>query len=113
MEFVLSEYQYIQPLIEKYNTKYFDWCALFNVKQRNKQFGKIFLYSFCIYTLPVAVYYIVKPEYYTQYYNLLINIESGELEFYISEEVRRNDDRDFLNSRIYDTFFQIKARRKK
>jgi len=113
LELVMSESQYMQPLIEKYNTKYFDWCALINVRQGKKQWQKIVMHSILIYTIPIAIYYLVKPEHYTQYFNVLFNVESGKLELYIAEEVVQNDDKAFLNSRIYDTFFQIKTKRKK
>ncbi|MFC2111419.1 M48 family metallopeptidase, partial [Bacteroidota bacterium] len=114
MEFVMAESQYVEGLIKKYNTKHFAWCVLFNVREKkNITVDEVCYYAFAGFTLPFFIYRVVWPDYYTHYYSVLYNIESGEAELSISSDYRQNDAKDIVNSKVYDTFFQIKAKRKK
>ncbi|MCF8299325.1 MAG: M48 family metallopeptidase [Saprospiraceae bacterium] len=113
MDFVMSESQYINEIVEKYNTKYFSWFVLFNVREKQKHMQRVCYYTMGFYTIPIAIYYLVKPEFSTHYYNVLFNVESGKAELSVAEDVNQNDNRDWINSKVYDTFFQIKSKRKK
>ena len=112
LSFVMSESQYVDNLIKKYNTKHFAWAALFNVREAKDIDWPVacLMISYGI-TIPFALYYITKPDYSTHYLYILFDIESGKVKLSVSEEQNQNDNRDFINSKIYDTFFQIKARR--
>lgn len=114
LEMVMSESQYVSHLIQKYNTKHFAWCALFNVREaKRSDYMTACFYVMLGYTIPLAIYILVKPEYYTHYYNVLFNLETGEVALSISEDFSQNDNKDLINSKVFDNFFQIKARRKK
>ncbi|MCH8903266.1 MAG: hypothetical protein IIA45_05065, partial [Bacteroidetes bacterium] len=109
---IISDKAYVNKLIKKYDTKYFMWTGVISVHERKS----LSYYYACvalmgIITIPFTIYYLVIPEYSTYLYTVVYNIETGEKVLIERDLIRKKDRKDILNSRIYDTLFQIKSKR--
>jgi len=102
-------YQFMKPLSESYGTNYFAWMGLLNARLKTEFNGTLFAVSLLtVYPLPFYLASLIRPDYATYYYALVVNVETSEV---LIEESRYNDTRDnndLIQSQIYDTFFQIK-----
>ncbi|MDQ3192669.1 MAG: M48 family metallopeptidase [Bacteroidota bacterium] len=109
---ISSESNNILELSKKYNTKYFNWMGVVAYREK-KQDAILYmcLSAIGIYTLPLGIIYAVTPSYSTYYYNILFDVESGKMEMIISEATKRKDRQALLNSKIYDTFIQMKNKK--
>ncbi len=88
----------INEIIETYDTKYIAWAG--QITSGPYPDGLLFAFGIPAYT------------HYTQYYFFLFNLETKEiemLEFYNNRGKGRND---FVKSRLYNTFLQIKLKKK-
>ncbi|HET6244575.1 MAG: M48 family metalloprotease [Bacteroidetes bacterium] len=109
MKIVSSETNNIHEISKKHNTKYFNWMGAVAYRQKKNDIGYyLCLSAVGIYTLPLGIIYALTPGYYTYYYNILFDVETGKMEMLISVGTNRKDRDSLLNSKIYDTFIQMK-----
>ena len=102
----------ILDISNKYNTKYFMWSGVFTESNfRELSVWLELLQSVYFLTIPISVYELVASGKYTVVYNVLFNVETGELVFSDIYEMNRKDRDDILNSRIYSSLSQIKSSR--
>jgi Zn-dependent protease with chaperone function len=100
-----------QKLNEKFDTKYFAWSGIINVRQK-KAVGTHIALSFLPYLWPYTIPYLVSPDYDTYFYTIVFNIETGKIELYTEYELDMKDDNAVLNTFIYSTLYQIKSQPK-
>jgi beta-barrel assembly-enhancing protease len=103
----------INELVKKYGTKYFMWTGVINVREKKDNVLTSVLLIALIYTSPLGIYNLVKPEHETLYYSILFDIETGQVMMLDVNTVGQKDTRDLLNSYIYDTLHQVKKKDKK
>ena len=98
-------------LKEKYGTDYFALNGVISlIKRRSAQrtLTAMLLIGYVIPS-PLGIYLLIKPEFGAYYFNLVLNINSGDTEM---EEFRvvRQRDRDFiLKSQLYYSILQMKT----
>jgi len=111
-DFLNPNTEFTQKLVEKYNTEYFLWTGIQSARELRRYTGYYILLS-ALYPvlLPVSIAYAFVPKYNTHFYNVLFNVKTGEAVLVDSIRVKGKDRQDIVNSRIYDTFNQIKTKR--
>ncbi len=103
----------VKYLKEKYGTEYFVLNGVLSmIKQRpmQKTLGALLLIGYIIPS-PIGIYMLIKPEYGAYYFNLVMNLNTGDPAM---EEFRviRQKDRDFvLKSQIFYSLLQMKNSR--
>ncbi|NVN94184.1 MAG: M48 family metalloprotease [Bacteroidetes bacterium] len=103
----------IKPIINEYQTKYLNITGVISAKASsidNRAFSMLLYGALSPVMWPVTLQYFVRPAFQTVYYNELINMETGKTEFVNSSAIEMSDNKSYLNSRIYDTFNQIKTK---
>lgn len=111
--FIIGNRKYIDDLIVKYNTKYFAWTGIETIIEKNAFDGVNFLYHvLSIYGIPWGIYRLLDIDQEFHFDFILFDIEKGEPILYQSFQLEEKDKNDILNSYIYDSFMQIKNRRK-
>ena len=112
-EKVLFLSEEIKPIINEYQTKYLNITGVVSAKISsidNRAFSMMLYGALSPVMWPITIQYFVRPAFQTIYYNKLINMETGETEFVNSSAIDMSDNKAYLNSRIYDTFNQIKTK---
>lgn len=109
--FTLNSSQYIDTILEKYHSSYLVKCHV--VAER---ISKIDDWSNFIYLIvrpllaPWLILEVMTPSYDTKYYSTLYDIQTGKVVFTNNYEATLDDRKDFVNSALYDTFYQIRNR---
>ncbi len=109
--FELMNKKYSEELIAEYGTKYFAWVGTRLARTKKEGIGYVLIYTAIYFPLlPLGIYYAVTPEYNTEYYFLLMDLEENKVIFsnYKSYGAKLNNA--VLNSVIYDNLNQIKQK---
>jgi hypothetical protein len=61
-------------------------------------------------TWPLTFPYFFRPAYKTMYYNMVVDMETGKKIYVNASAIDMSDSKALLNSKIYDTFNQIKTK---
>lgn len=111
---IFYQSQYLNNITQKYNTNYLDLIGIASiVRQKSaRDIFSLLLYSTTPFTIPIIIYELIVPTYNSIYINQLVNLTNGEVMFSTFHYFEQNSRRDCVNSRIYDSFNQIKARKK-
>ncbi len=111
--FIIGNKKYIDDLIAKYNTKYFAWTGVETIIGKNGFDGLDFLYHvLSIYGIPWGIYRLLDIDQELYFDFILFDVEKGGPILYQSFQLEEKDKNDILNSYIYDSFMQIKSKRK-
>ncbi|MDP6909871.1 MAG: hypothetical protein QF371_10210, partial [Flavobacteriales bacterium] len=102
----------IEEIIEKYNTELFTWTGVINYRENKPLLYFYLLYALIPPAIPLAVYYLVRPNYDTYYYCITFNLRTGEPVMVNYHNYRRRDARDLINSSVYDSLWQMKRKSK-
>jgi hypothetical protein len=112
-EKVLFLSEEIKPIINEYQTKYLNITGVISAKISsidNRAFSMLLYGALSPVMWPFTIQYFTRPAFQTIYYNKLINMETGDTEYINSSAIEMSDNKAYLNSRIYDTFNQIKTK---
>ncbi len=112
-EKVLFLSEEIKPIIDEYQTKYLNITGVISAKTSgidNRTFSMLLYGAISPVMWPITLQYFIKPAFRTIYYDKLINMETGSTEFINSAVIEMSDNNAYLNSRIYDTFNQMKTK---
>ncbi|PCH97464.1 MAG: hypothetical protein COB85_02670 [Bacteroidetes bacterium] len=114
MELTISNQEHVKYLTEKYNTKYFAWTGVISIRRSKgpEAFWLVVGGVATIYLLPYALYKLFTPDYDSFFYMVLFDIETGETELVQQHYLAAKEAKDIVNSNLYDSFHQIKAKRK-
>lgn len=114
IEIPYAERERVQEIAKKYDTKYFMWTgavALSNNSGRRTA-GLIVLSVLMppsmLFTLPR----LINGGFNTVYFSLVYNVETDELKYATYRDVQNRTKGYILNSHIYDSFNQIKSKKK-
>lgn len=102
----------VNELIAKYNTELFSWTGVINYRESRPLSYYYLLYALIPPAIPLAIYYLARPNYDTYYYNITFNLRSGQPVLVNYNNYRKRDARDMINSSIYDSFWQMKRPKK-
>ena len=107
---VVTDRARLDSLIEKYGTEHFVWSGLLTYREK-----KPFLFYYAMYALvppaiPVALYYLLRPNYDSYYFCICFNLKTGEPEMVTYNNFKQNDARDMVNSNVYDSLYQLKRK---
>ncbi|MCF8459481.1 MAG: M48 family metallopeptidase [Flavobacteriales bacterium] len=103
----------IDSIISRYGTEYFAWTGVINYRENKPLLYFYLLYALIPPAIPLAVYYLARPNYDTYYYCITFNLKTGEPVQVNYNNYRKRDARDLMNSSIYDSFWQMKQKSKK
>lgn len=111
---VYYQSQFMSDITQKYNSNYLNLIgiATFIRKKDASEVFTLLLYSSTFIALPYVIYKIVTPSYTSIYMNQLININTGEVKFSSMQTFNQNSRKDCINIRLYDSFNQIKTKKK-
>ncbi len=110
----LTDRKKLDELIKKYNTRYFYWGGVINLREK-KNFNYVYV-ILMIYTwplIPMYAYLIAKPQYETLHYAVVFDLEKGKPALTSYNVINKNSQKDVLHSNIYDVLYQIKKSPKK
>lgn len=98
----------IEQLIGRYGTEYFTWTGIISYRETKPLMYFYLLYALIPPAIPLAVYYLARPNFDTYYYCISFDIRTGEPVQVNYNNYRRRDARDLMNSSIYDSLWQMK-----
>jgi predicted Zn-dependent protease len=107
---VNSNYNELSDLCLKYNTKYLYYNGMGVFKYRNNEYLLAACYSLFVF-FPITPYYLylsMKPQYKTQYFGILFNLESNKTVKARATTIDLKYSTDIVNSILYDEFNQMK-----
>lgn len=110
---VLFLSQDIKTIIAAHKTKYLNITGIVSAKTSqidNRALSYILYSAVSPVTWPLTMPYFFRPGFRTVYYNLVIDMETAKKVFVNSSTIDMSDSKALLNSRIYDTFNQIKTK---
>jgi hypothetical protein len=104
--------QRIDSIMARYGTEHFCWTGVINYRENKPLMYFYLLYALIPPAIPLAVYYLVRPNYDTYYYCIVFNLNTGQPEMVNYNNYHRRDARDLINSSVYDSFWQMRQRSK-
>lgn len=109
-----AERERIKEIAAKYNTKYFMWTGAISATEKNarRRAGLIVLSVLVPPSLLFTLPRIINAGHYTVYFSLLYNVETDELTYATYREIQNRTKGYILNSHLYDSFNQIKSKKK-
>lgn len=110
---VLFLSQDIKSIISDHNTKYLDITGIISAKASqldNRAFSYLLYSALSPVTWPLTLPYFFRPAYHTVYYNMVVDMETGKKVYINTSNIEMSDSKALLNSRVYDTFNQIKTK---
>ena len=110
MDMTVQDRTRLDSIIAKYGTEHFVWTGLLNYREK-----KPFLFYYLMYALvppaiPVALYYLFRPNYDSYYFCISFNLRTGEPEMVTYNNFKQKDARDVVNANVYDSLYQLKRK---
>jgi len=100
-------------IMERYGASHFAWTGLINYRENKPLMYFYLLYALVPPAIPLAIYYLVRPNYDTYFYCLTFDLRTGEPAMIAYSNFRFKDARDIVNSNLYDAMWQMKSRLRK
>lgn len=105
--------KYTNRLVEKYGTKHFGWIGVISTKYKRSFNFKLFaLSTFSIYGIPVFIASLFTPDNYTLYYSLVVDVKNNKFLLQDYEYSDSKDNNDLIKGQLYQTFLQIKRKKR-
>ncbi|MCB0402083.1 MAG: M48 family metallopeptidase [Flavobacteriales bacterium] len=102
------------PTLEaRYGTKYYMWSGIYTLRTK-KHAGNYFLFLLgsAYVFVPASIYYALSDSQHTFYYSFLFDVSNGDAHMIKNEYFKSKDRQDYMKSYIYDTYHQIKQKKK-
>lgn len=113
LEVIPFESQYTYDMVNDFNTPYFLYSGMYDIRQSTEFNGLAMAFSILyVFPIPFYLYYQLKPNYQTYFYSLLFDIRNGKALMVNDNYISEKGTRDLRNISFYDTFHQIKSTRK-
>ena len=108
--YILNSSQNVSPLIKKYNTQYIDVSGVLSARTHKmpQTYSQACLWSVYLITIPYSIYLISAPDYYSYYFHTVLDLKTGQAIYYNNSSFYNRDRNDYLNSKLYDSFNQIR-----
>ena len=113
VDMVPLQTEFTSSLADIYGTDYFCYTGVFTSKQKREGTGSAILLGVLLYPiLPFVIIRAFTPLRNTYYYFLLYNMRTGTSKWVLEKNIKRSADNGYVNSLMYDTMTQIKAKKK-
>lgn len=100
--------EYTTNISSKYNCSNISQIGVLNYKKKKENIGAILGYSALYFPLlPIAIPYVLTPDYYTLYYMRVYNIETGESLSDYQIIIRVGKNYSYINSIMFDYFQRL------
>lgn len=100
--------QKVDDILARYDTRFFSWTGVINYRESRPFTFYHLLYALIPPAIPLAIYYLARPNYETYYYNITFDLGSGQPALINYIDFKKKDARDMINSSIYDSLWQMK-----
>lgn len=110
VDMVSLDRQRLDGLIARYGTEHFAWTGVINYRENKPLLYFYLLYALVPPAIPLAIYYLIRPNYDTYYYCLTFNLRTGEPSMIAYSNFRLKDAQDIINSNVYDSMWQMKSK---
>ena len=107
---LVSDFDYVQPLINKYGTPFITYTGNLSLRVREKNVaGRIIYSTFFFPILPFTIAEIIIPDYESFNYFFLFDLRSDNALLAEYNYYETNDSNDYLQSIIYNHLIQVKG----
>lgn len=103
----------LDAIIQRYDANHFAWTGFINYRENKPLMYFYLLYALVPPAIPLAIYYLVRPNYDTYFYCLTFDLRTGEPAMIAYSNFRLKDAQDVVNSNLYDAMWQMKSRPRK
>ncbi|MCF8258147.1 MAG: M48 family metallopeptidase [Flavobacteriales bacterium] len=103
----------LDGIMQRYGAHHFAWTGLINYRENKPLMYFYLLYALVPPAIPLAIYYLVRPNYDTYFYCLTFDLRTGEPAMIAYSNFRLKDAQDIVNSNLYDAMWQMKRRPRK
>lgn len=111
VDIITSSDQAVKAIVEKYNCSHVMWLGVASVREaEDDAAGKLLLSIFYWPYLPFALADILRPNYYTQFFTLVANAETGEFDMGYYNAIDMRDLPSIQNSNIYYILQQVRQK---
>ena len=100
-------------LATKYNVDNFAWMGIIAFREKERYIGGKILLCLFYPAAPFLIYDMIKPNFNTFYFTLVVNSKTGIVEMQYFNNTKVNDNESSKNSNIYYILQQIKTKNKK
>ena len=110
IDIIPASSSYLYDITNKYHSKYLNFTGVISYKGTETALNRI-----CIdlFFPPLLLFELARSNNYFQYYNVLFNTENGDAEFVTINNFNSRGKGDMLNSLLYDSFYQMKRKKRK
>ncbi len=113
VEMIPIQTEQTSVLADIYGTDYFCYTGVFTTKQKRGGTGSAIMLGILLYPiLPFVIVRAFTPLRNTFYYFLMYNMRTGTTKWVLEKNIKRSADNGYVNSLMYDTMSQIKAKTK-
>lgn len=102
----------LDELMGRYGATHFSWTGIINYRENKPLMYFYLLYALVPPAIPLAIYYLVRPNFDTYFYSLTFNLRTGEPAMIAYSNFKSKDAADIINSNLYDSMWQMKSRMK-
>lgn len=111
---IISDFDYVQHLRDKYNTDYIAYTGNLSLRVRERAVAGRIIYSAIVFPLlPFTVAQLIIPDFESFNYFFLLDLKNGDALMAEYNNYNTGDDADYLRSVIYNYLIQIKDKPKK
>lgn len=106
---IVSDFDYVQELREKYNTDYIAYTGNLSLRVRERNVAGRIIGSVILYpTLPFTIASLLIPDYDSFNYFFVLDLRNGDVLMADYNSYKTNDSDDYIRSIIYNHLIQIK-----
>jgi hypothetical protein len=110
VDMVSLDRERLDTIIKRYGADHFAWTGIINYRENKPLMYFYLLYALVPPAIPLAVYYLVRPNYDTYFYCLTFDLRTGEPAMIAYSNFKLKDAPDIVNSNLYDAMWQMKSR---
>ena len=105
---VNAESERLNAIMERYGTEHFVWTGVVNYRETKPLRFFYLLYLLMPPAIPLALYNIISPSYDTYYFFVVFDLRTGQPEMVAYSNFNQRDAGDVINSKVYDSFYQLR-----
>lgn len=102
----------LDELMGRYGASHFSWTGIINYRETKPLMYFYLLYALVPPAIPLAIYYLVRPNFDTYFYSITFDLRTGEPAMIAYSNFKSKDAADIVNSNLYDAMWQMKTRSK-
>lgn len=104
----------IKNVAEQFNTDYVSWMGIISARDKGSynDWYRLCLGVIWFPALPILIYNAVAPNYETDFFILVVNVESGKFEWQHVRKVNQSDSPSVVKGNLYYIIQHIKAKKK-